>query len=193
MQRFAPPPLPRAHYRATALARASLSAAIALVLATGPAASASDDPARAVHRDLAIPLVDVARYHCHDGAYPVIRCFDTAEERDGETVAPGNIDPSVSGEGADGDQTVAAVFYVSFWEHEKYGGASYSASQPNPSLGDYGWNDKVTSFKSLNGQRPKWWEHANYGPPAWQWAAGAWISNVGSGANDTFSSVKNVP
>jgi hypothetical protein len=86
-----------------------------------------------------------------------------------------------------------ATYYVTFYEHASYGGASYTASQPISDLTAWGWNDHVTSFKSLNGQRPKWWENAGYSPPTWQWAAGAWVSNVGSAANDRFSSVANVP
>jgi hypothetical protein len=83
--------------------------------------------------------------------------------------------------------------YVAFWEHANYGGYSFTASQSIADLRSYGWNDAITSFKSFSGQRPKWWEHVNYGTPSWQWATGAWVANVGEGANDTFSSVKNAP
>jgi hypothetical protein len=103
---------------------------------------------------------------------------------------------SSSVSGASGpSQTVAtsATYYVTFYEHASYGGASYTASQSISDLSAWGWNDHVTSFKSLNGQRPKWWENAGYTPPTWQWAAGAWVSNVGSAANDRFSSVANMP
>lgn len=77
---------------------------------------------------------------------------------------------SVSG-ASDPSQTVAtsATYYVTFYEHASYGGASYTASQSISNLGEWGWNDHVTSLKSLNGQRPKWWENAGYTPPTWQW------------------------
>jgi hypothetical protein len=82
---------------------------------------------------------------------------------------------------------------VTFYQHASYGGASFTASQPQPDLQNFGWNDVISSFKSLNGQRPKWWDHIGYVAPAWQWSAGAWVSYVGDGANDRFSSAKNVP
>lgn len=179
--------------RLAALAVAGLCASLGLMLVTAPAASTAGDAAHATHRDVSIPLEDVSRYHCHDGQYPLIRCFDTSDERDADVGEQPAKDLASFVEADGFDLSLTVVAYVTFWEHAAYGGASYTASQPNPNLGEYGWNDKVTSFMSLNGQRPKWWEHANYGTPAWRWSAGAWVSNVGSGANDTFSSVQNVP
>jgi hypothetical protein len=56
-----------------------------------------------------------------------------------------------------------------------------------------GWNDQISSFKSLNDGRPKWWRDINFAGTAWQWGAGAWTPYVGDGANDQFSSVANEP
>lgn len=179
--------------RTAALGMASLSATAGLMLMSAPAASAPGDSTRATHRDVPIPLAEISRNHCHDGQDPLIRCFDAADDRDADIAEPADMDQAFFAAANDNDLNVTVLAYVTFWEHERYGGASYTASQPNPNLAEYGWNDKVTSFKSHNGQRPKWWEHANYGTAAWQWPAGAWVSNVGSGANDTFSSVRNVP
>lgn len=144
----------------------------------------------------AIPLSAIAGYHCHDGAHPVIHCFDTEKERDADASGPWRSEDRWSGllsERRTVLSTGAATYYVTFYEHEAYGGASFTTAQALSNLSDYGWNDVITSFKSLNGQRPKWFEHAGYGSPTWQWAAGAWVSNVGGGANDKFSAVKNVP
>lgn len=90
-------------------------------------------------------------------------------------------------------QAPMAAAYVTFFEHSSYGGVSYTGSQPLPSLVTIGWNDAISSFKSLNGQRPRWWEHTDYTGLAWQSSAGAWVRYVTDGANDRFSSVKNVP
>ncbi len=179
--------------RARAILRASLAAAVALLAATVPTSSESGSEAHAIYQTEVIPLSDVARHHCHDVQYPLIRCFDTAEERDNDMQTEAEGATSVSSSADDEVTQMTVLLYVTFWEHADYGGVSFTASQPIDHLGDYGWNDAITSFKSLNGQRPKWWEDAYYGLPAWQWAAGRWVRNVGSGANDTFSSVKNVP
>lgn len=176
---------------------AAVLTALALALAPSLAnASGLPDPVRAELRGRPIPLSQVAQYHCHDGAYPVIRCFATGAERDHDIGAdPGN--DGSTGWPATGllapAGSLISFYYVTFYQDESYGGSSFTASQSIANLGDYGWNDAITSFRSLNGQRPKWWENVNYVTPSWQWPAGAWVPNVGQGANDTFSSVKNVP
>lgn len=179
--------------RAGAFLRASLAAAVALLAVTVPTSSESGSEARAIYQAQEIPLSDVARHHCHDVQYPLVRCFDTAAERDNDIQTEAESVTSFSPSSGEDVTQATVLLYVTFWEHADYGGVSFSASQPIAHLGDYGWNDATTSFKSLNGQRPKWWEDAYYGLPAWRWAAGSWVSNVGSGSNDTFSSVKNVP
>ena len=132
-----------------------------------------------------IPLTDVSRYHCADGAYPVIRCFDTAAELAAEIAAPSA--PS------SGQDAPAVIYYVTFYVDASYGGASFTTSQSIADLRVYGWNDMVSSFVSLNGGRPKWWRDIDYAGTAWQWAAGAAVAYVGDGANDQFSSVANEP
>lgn len=127
-----------------------------------------------------VPLVDVAQYHCHDRDLPLIRCFLRQVERD-DDLAQG------FGVALLGDP------YVTFYRDVDYGGTSYTALSPIPSLGSLGWNDLISSFKSLNGGRPHWYRDANYGTPDWRWSAGAWVPNVGSGANDAISSVENDP
>ncbi len=159
-------------------------------------ANATDDPPhrRAELRGSDLSLHEVSRYHCHDGRHPVIRCFTTAAERDLDAWA--ETPTALGGTESVGPDAIAmrsAVYYVTFYEHASYGGSSFTTSQAISDLTETGWNDAISSFKSLNGQRPKWWEHAGYAGASWQWAAGAWVANVGSGANDVFSSLKNVP
>lgn len=159
------------------------------------------DDLRVVYGGKEIPARDAARYHCHDGVYPEIRCFETAIERDVDTPAAARAsDLAIGSRSAnsftlsdDPTTTTLATFYVTFYQHENYGGSSYTASQSIANLGNIGWNDAISSFKSLNGQRPKWWEHVDWGGGTWQWPAGAWVASVGGSANDRFSAVANVP
>lgn len=157
-------------------------------------AGSEPDPLRAELNGQTIELDQVVLYHCHDGSYPTIRCFHEAGERDADAdleSGPASLVGSL--ESVSAATTQAATFYVTFYQHASYGGSSLTASQPIDNLGVYGWNDAISSFKSLYGQRPKWWANADYGIPSWHWPAGAEVSNVGSGANDTFSAVRNVP
>jgi hypothetical protein len=147
------------------------------------------DGMTATYQGSAIALADVATHHCHDGAYPVIRCFDSAEEL-AEDVVSYTID--VAG-GLLGPEPQPGSYYVTWYEAANYGGSSFTASASYSNLGIFGWGDRISSFKSLNNGRPKWWRDPSFAGTAWHWLAGAQVSYVGDGANDQFSSVANVP
>lgn len=160
-----------------------LVATIAIAAAAfGPSTPARSDPANdqrtATLDGVPLALSRVASYHCHDLRYPVITCFRDAEDRDRDV------------RGAD---ALDSLPYVTVFRDENYGGLSYIISESEPNLASIGWNDVITSFKSLNSGRPRFYQDASYGTPSWRWAAGAWVANVGSPANDKFSSVENAP
>jgi hypothetical protein len=85
-----------------------------------------------------------------------------------------------------------AVNYVLFYEHSDYAGASGLVSSPVPDLSVVGWNNRISSFKSTNGGRPKWWDGTSYSGLNWQWGVSAWVPYVGDPVNDRFTSVQNV-
>lgn len=162
--------------------RRAFIGALPLILATGMSTSASDPGVTAaVLEGRSIPLSEVSHLHCHDRDAPTIRCFSTSAGRDDDLDTAGS-------RSIDGTQA-----YVAIYADENYGGSSFTVYNPVSDLGVYGWNDCVSSFKSLNGQRPRLYSHIDYGTPAWRWAAGAWVSNVGGEANDATSSIKNDP
>ena len=165
----------------------------ASLVASGPAAAASPPGLRAILAGRAIPVSQVSRLHCHDGAYPTIRCFQDPTARDRDAVRVANRRQADFGGPRRGGLAPLIVYYVRFYEHENYGGASYQASAPLPDFTQIGWNDTVTSFQSLSNGRPKWYQDVYYGGGSSRWSAGFWVANVGGDLNDTFSSVKNVP
>jgi hypothetical protein len=170
-----------------ALLRMATVVVLMLLLAAAPVAASGEETLLAEYAGKEIALTDVAYYHCHDLAYPTILCFDSAEERD----ADAGIDSFANS--ADDEMGLLATNYVVWYEHANYLGGSYMTSSAWSDLEPIGWAYRISSFKSLNGQRPKWWSGASYSGTSWQWAAGAWVSYVGDGANDRFRSVKNVP
>lgn len=163
----------------------ALGVASGMVSAGTPATRADESAsltATAMLDGSPIPLRSVGDHHCHDLIWPVIRCFQTARERDADVAVMMR------------DLALASTAYVTVFQHEAYGGVSITFASDQSNLASIGWNDVITSFKSLNGGHPKSWDNANCsGTPAWQWATGAWVPNVGSGANDKISSLKNVP
>lgn len=144
-----------------------------------------------------IPLRDVVDHHCHDLDALVYRCFDTEAERDADAHA--FLDVDVTGaDTASLDTELGPLGSLSFtfalaYAAINYGGSSLLISNPTPDLSVLGWNNTISSFKSTNGGRPRWWSNANYSGSWWQWGTSVWVAYVGDAANDTFSSVKNVP
>jgi hypothetical protein len=145
-----------------------------------PLAASGEDATQAVFDGRSIDIASIADFHCHDRDAPLIRCFSSSAERD--------VDTNTSARSIEASQP-----YVTVFVDEGYGGASFTLYNPNSDLSVYGWNDLISSFKSLNAQRPRLYAHVDYGTPSWRWAAGAWVSNVGSDANDATSSIKNDP
>lgn len=163
----------------------ALAVAIVIVAARHGAASAVDS--RGLRAELggnAISVRDVANFHCHDRDFPVIRCFDTPAPRDRELAQGGSDEGDVSSSAA------MAVHYVTWYADAGYAEPpSFAAFWPEPNLAAYGWNDKISSFRTYNGGHPKWWQDVGYGGTAWDWGTIS-VSYVGNSANDQFSSVE---
>jgi hypothetical protein len=142
-----------------------------------------------------LALVEVGQHYCHDFAYPRYTCFGTASERDRDMatmLAAGGLRRIGAGS-IDGALGAQSVTYVLFFEHSDYGGVSNAVSTPIPDLGALGWSNRISSFKSTNGGRPRWWDSTSYSGTFWQWGTSVWVSYVGDTANDRFTSVQNVP
>ncbi|MEP7158310.1 MAG: hypothetical protein ABI797_02705 [Chloroflexota bacterium] len=134
-----------------------------------------------------IPLKEVVNHHCHDLTAPTYRCFDTEAERDADALAFLGEQPIIA------PLSSLSFTFALVYAAANYGGSSLMISAPTPDLGVVGWNNVISSFKSTNGGRPKWWSGFNYSGSASQWPTSAWVPYVGDLVDNTFSSVKNVP
>ena len=72
---------------------------------------------------------------------PIIRCFRT---EDGLQVA-------LARRASRTLSLAAAAGYVEIFGHITYQGGSFVVSRDYSNLGSIGWNDRVSSFKGLNG------------------------------------------
>lgn len=160
---------------------------LAAILALGVAATAAaGSPAgggerRAQLDGRAISLDEVAQFHCHDRDFPVIRCFASAAERDRDMVELGR-----------SAELVAVTQYVTWYADANYGGTpSFTAFWSEPDLTIYGWNDKISSFRTSNGGHPRWWQDVGYGGAGWDWGTLS-MAYVGDSANDQFSGVERL-
>jgi hypothetical protein len=165
---------------------AVLSSTVVLVAAAATGVSARSLHAQsATYRGHTISLREVANYHCHTGRKNVISCFDTESDKDR------SLDQLTAGSASLASAT-SSTQYVTFYADINFGGASFTAVDPIADLGSIGWNDRISSFKSLNSGHPMWWKDAHFGNQNWQWVAGSWVGNVGADANDQFSSVEDL-
>jgi Beta/Gamma crystallin len=121
--------------------RVALAAMICLglVAAAGPSRAAATGAPRAAPIAYLdghpIQLSDVGKHHCEDFAYPVIHCFSTQAALDAATTA---------------SLSAASVNYVAVYEYTNFQGASMYFSQDYSSLVVIGWNDRISSLRSMN-------------------------------------------
>jgi hypothetical protein len=82
-----------------------------------------------------------------------------------------------------------AVNYVRIWEDAGQDGASMYLSQDYANLGSIYWNDRITSFKALNGESGVFHHDVGYETP-YSFCCNQSVNKVGSTHNDKFSSVE---
>lgn len=127
-----------------------------------------------------IAVRSVGGLRCHDAAWPQIRCFGSSDAvaRDFAARSAG---PSDAG------SRPVALRYVRIFEHAAYDGASMYLSQAYADLGDIGWNDRISSFKVVNGGSGSFFEHADMKGAVYPFSTN--VASLGSW-NDLFSSVE---
>ncbi len=184
--------------RPFSLPSCSLGVGLALLLTLGSitsvqaAGTSAATPAIQAEADgHAIALADVSRYHCHDLASPLIRCFATAAARDADEAAM--VRALSPGGTLTTDASAATTSaYVRWYLDANYGGPSFDAFLAYRDLGTIGWNDKISSFMTYAGGHPRWWKDIGFAGVSWDWGAGVSVPNVGTAANDQFSSVERL-
>ena len=110
------------------------------VVAAGPAVTADVDG-----HEIAIDAIP--SYFCHDLDYPEIHCFAAADDLQA-ALAEGTNDRSMA---------PAASNYVVVFSQLSYGGSYLYISQDYDTLAVVGWNDRVRSFRALNGEAGRFW------------------------------------
>lgn len=171
-----------------------LALALALVSVASAAAVGTTAAASAIQAQVdghPIAAADVSRYHCHDLASPLIRCFTTAAARDADEAAMTGAATVVAGD-APGGTAATVTPYVRWYLDVNYGGLSFDASVAYRDLGTIGWNDKISSFMTYTGGHARWWRDVGFAGVSWDWGVGVSVPNVGPAANDQFSSVERL-
>lgn len=171
-------------------------------LATGAAAAAATSASSAdpstndvtviYHGHTIVPTL-ASHYFCHTRDYPVVRCFDSqaAVEADlGLTEPLGSGQASESTATSGGMTQASQVAYTIAYTNSYYGGTALTVYGAVSALGDIGWNDTISSFKSVNCGIPRYYVNAGYSGSYWQNGCNVWSPDLAS-YNDTFSSVIN--
>lgn len=167
------------------VASIALTGGVALTVSSAGAAAASPGgPALVAYLGAGqIPLGTVARYHCHDRDYPLIRCFLTAADRAAEEAAPD------AGSGSSPVLARPASLlspYVRWYRDANNSGPSFEAYVYEADLASIGWDNQISSFTPLNGGHPLWWAGANRMGTQWDWGTSP-EATLGA-SNDQISS-----
>jgi hypothetical protein len=126
----------------------------------------------------------------------LVRCFASQEAVDRDLGweapdAPGY--PPTPAAGADsglGIDWAGGAYTIAYWDIN-YGGSALTIWGSFPDLPVIGWNDAISSIKSVNCGQPRYYQHIYYGGWYWQNGCNEWSPNLYS-ANDQFSSVVNM-
>ncbi len=165
----------------------ALAACLVVLLVLPGAASAHDSsvtgPPGPVVADLAghtIAVGEIPHWYCHDLDFPRIHCFATAAELEHALATHQSARPA----GTAGASIDLAIYADANWQ-----GGTTVISQAYPDLGTIGWNDKISSFKVLNGVAGHFATDI-YNSGAYDYFAPYQLTTyVGNAWNDTFSSV----
>jgi hypothetical protein len=156
---------------------------VGVLLGTTGATAARPSPISATVGGTRIPLSRVGSLHCHDLESPVIRCFRTGRQLERAMArslarTPWRV----------GGTTIQATAYVRVYEHNDLDGASMVLSSSYSNLGTIGWNDRISSYRVLNGGSGVFFPHAGHGGTGTSFCCDIEVYDLGA-KNDTFSSV----
>jgi len=153
---------------------------IATLAPLGTVSGSQSDAIRATLDGRPVATGDLWRYHCHDLAFPEVRCFSSASARDADAMAIQNAVVATS------------VAYVQWWDnaYPTSSDGSWVASQPYSDLRTIGWNDRISAFTALNGRSGRFAEHIGITGRLYPFCCNTPVSYVGNDWNDVFSSVE---
>lgn len=152
---------------------------VASLSPTATVAANDDGPKlRAMLGPTVIDPRDVGRYHCHDLDYPVITCFRSSDALE-EAVESHQRDQAGP----------TAVPYVRIFETSTFQGASVTLAQNYPRLSDIGWNDRISSFRSVNGGSGTFFKNAQFLGDSYTFCCDQQFPNMAGAWNDAISSV----
>lgn len=121
---------------------------------------------------------EAERFHCELLDYPTIHCFRIERERnavvEATLAAESTIDVATSG-------------YVIAYQDASYAGPSVALTSDKDDLSSIGWNDRITSFRSMSATG-RFYENNYYGGLVYAFSSGQTVPNVGDTFNDKFSS-----
>ena len=128
------------------LAFAIVPSIICILMLAGPVVAA--EPAVIADVDgVWIPIDEIPSYFCHDRDYPQIHCFAAADDLEAALAAGEGFAPLAA----------AATNYVVVFSQASYGGSYLYISQDYDTLAIVGWNDRIRSFRALNGELGRFW------------------------------------
>ena len=155
------------------VARALFLGVVLALSASGPVlAGSAPSPVVADLEGRSIPAAEVSQHFCHDFAFPRVHCFTTGAGLDA-AIAP---------------YVAAGVSFVVVYDGTLLSGSYAAISSNQDALTFIGWNDRISSLRSVNGGAGVFWTDWFGGGGRFSFCCGSSYLTLGSFDN-TFSSV----
>jgi hypothetical protein len=114
-----------------------------LLAASAVQPAAASHPAR-VTADLngrPIPVAEVGKHYCYDRDFPAIHCYSTADGLESARSSAAGLEPAAA----------QSTDFVIVYSGQTYSGNYFYISQNYDMLAVAGWNDRIRSYRVLNG------------------------------------------
>jgi hypothetical protein len=178
----------------------AMPAVSAFALESGVRSTSNGPDGHAIEAELDGAPFELARineHHCHDAAYPIIRCFRDEADRDADIdldLRTATLDVRVAGPAFAPAAPCSTCTYVTLYWDINQGGSSISFVYDHANLGIYGWNDQASSYLARNCGQPKLYWDADFSGNAIYTSAcnGLNFTGVHGAWNDQVSSIANL-
>jgi hypothetical protein len=177
----------RARHLPWRLATATTLLATVITVLIPSAAAAQTSPIKADFNGRPIPASEVVKYHCSALDYPVIHCYSSQTARD---AADARLTMPRAANQASSPAVPTATGYVIAYVDVSYAGASISLSTNYANLTSIGWNDRISSLKSIGNGSGDFYQNAYYVGWIYGFCCNQAIWYVGDFYNDQFSSLQ---
>lgn len=125
--------------------RLAFAAAVLMVAASSVPVAAASPQVVADLEGKPLKTSSIPDYYCHDRDFPLIHCYRTSAGLQSALAAPAGL------------SALSSTDYVVVYSSPTYAGSYFYVSQDYDALAVVGWNDRIRSYRGVNGASGSFW------------------------------------